>query len=225
MLVLLSRWPSRQSGEHTADRQSPESLAIIIAAYNEESRIRDKLENTLRLERTAHDLEIIVASDGSTDGTHDVVRQYAAQGVQLVVSPGRQGKEAAQSAAIETTKCEILVFTDVATTLDEQALVNVARNFEDPTIGAVSSTDKFIADDGEVVGEGFYVRYEMWLRQLESRVNTLVGSKWLVLCRQTQRMRGLGYQVPSDFGTAINCVRRGLRAISDPALIGIYRGH
>ena len=219
LIVFLprgARQPVPCSGE------SSDSICIIITAYNEESRIREKIENTLRLNDVNRDVEIIVASDGSSDNTHAIVREYAGQGVRLIVSPGRQGKEAAQLAAIEATDCGILIFTDVATVLGENALADIARNFEDPTVGAVSSTDRFVSESNEVVGEGHYVRYEMWLRQLESRANTLVGLSGSFFAARRIVCNEWDIKVPSDFGTAINCARAGLRAVSDPELIGIY---
>src|SRR5262245_47385399 len=93
------------------------SASFIITAYNEEERMRGKIENTLRLDYPRDRLEIIVASDSSTDGTDAIAKTYEGQGVVLVRSPARRGKEHAQRCAVEIASGEILVFSDVGTTL------------------------------------------------------------------------------------------------------------
>ncbi|HEX5514513.1 MAG TPA: glycosyltransferase, partial [Gammaproteobacteria bacterium] len=150
-------------------------LSMIIAAHNEAHRIRDKLENCLDLDYPAEQLEILVASDASSDGTDEIVTSYASRGVRLVRATERRGKEWAQLLAVQAAAGEILVFSDVATMLAPEALRRLAADFADPRVGAVSSEDRFVAPDGRIVGEGLYVRYEMWLRRLESGVGGVVG--------------------------------------------------
>lgn len=166
------------------------SVALIIAVYNEEKRIKKKLVNTLKLVYPAGKLQIIVASDGSTDATNDIVKSYEAQGVELLEIVNRGGKENAQKEAVLFAKGEIIVFSDVATILEPQGLVEIVSNFADPSIGCVSSEDRLIGQDGKVSGEGFYVRYEMWLRSLESQVNSIVGLSGSFFCCQKESLQG-----------------------------------
>jgi cellulose synthase/poly-beta-1,6-N-acetylglucosamine synthase-like glycosyltransferase len=91
------------------------SVSFIVTAYNEEGRIREKLENTLRQQYPADRFEVIVASDGSSDRTDTIVTAYAALGVRLVRATERRGKEAAQKLAVAAAAGEVLVFSDVAT--------------------------------------------------------------------------------------------------------------
>src|SRR5262245_22842289 len=151
------------------------SVTFIITAHNEEKRIADKLENTLKLAYPHSKLEILVASDCSTDRTDEIVKSYGDRGIQLVRASVRKGKEAAQSLAVAVAKGEILVFSDVATILPERAMSNIVKNFHDRTVGCVSSVDRFVDQHGRASGEGGYVKYEMYLRALETRVNSLVG--------------------------------------------------
>src|SRR3989304_2873281 len=88
---------------------------------------------------------------------------------------GRKGKESAQIEAVKCAKGKVIVFTDVATLLDTHALEQIVSNFADPSVGCVSSEDRLVARDGKPFGEGLYIRHEMWLRRLESRVHSLVG--------------------------------------------------
>src|SRR5947199_1568662 len=132
-------------------------VSFIVAARNEERRIRDKIENTLNQDYPVERLEIIVASDCSTDRTDEIVGVYSDR-VRLVRAPERKGKEAAQQLAIEAASGEILVFSDVATALAADGISSIVRNFADPTVGCVSSVDLFIEPDGTITGKGAYDR-------------------------------------------------------------------
>jgi cellulose synthase/poly-beta-1,6-N-acetylglucosamine synthase-like glycosyltransferase len=219
LLVPARRWPQPAA---VAPQQRPR-VAVIIASRNESAKIAQKLENTLELEAAVVDLEIIVASDASDDGMDDIVRSYSDRGVRLVRAGERKGKEHAQGLAIEATTADILVFTDTGTILPPEALTNLVRIFQDPFIGAVSSVDRFISPDGTLHGEGLYVRYEMWLRDREARFFSLVGLSGSFFAARRTVCVDWDTKVPSDFGTALNCARLGLRAVSDRSVVGYYR--
>lgn len=199
-------------------------VSIIITAYNEQERIGSKLENTLALDYPAARREIIVASDASSDATDDIVRRYIDQGhaITLVRAGERKGKEHAQRLAIARARGDILVFTDVSTVIPADALHPLVENFADARVGAVSSEDRFITADGHVVGEGAYVRYEMWLRALESRKGSLVGLSGSFFAARRTVCEPWDIDVPSDFNTALNCARKGYVAVSDPRVPGHY---
>ena len=143
-------------------------VSLIITACNEERRIKDKLDNTVALDYPRGKLQVLVASDGSTDGTNEIVRDYGDHGIDLLAFPERRGKENAQKDAVRHATGEIIVFSDVATRLDQHGISEIVSNFADSSVGCVSSVDRVIGRDGKPCGEGFYVRYEMWLRRLES---------------------------------------------------------
>lgn len=220
-LVLLAL-PKRQRGSMSGDVVVPR-VSIVITARNEETRIRQKLENTLAIDHPRDRLEVLVASDASTDATDDIVRSYAADNVRLVRAEERKGKEYAQSLAIRAATGDILVFSDVATDIPRQAVRQLLADFSDPRVGAVSSEDRFFTETGEMVGEGAYVRYEMWLRRLESSVNSLVGLSGSFFAARKEVCTDWNIHVPSDFNTALNSVRRGMIAVSDPLVEGHYK--
>jgi len=200
------------------------SVTFVITAYNEENRITEKLENTLKLSYPDALLEIIVASDCSSDRTDELVKSYESRGVMLVRAAERRGKEAAQKLAVQSAKGEILVFSDVATILPDNAIQNIVRNFYDPTVGCVSSEDRFVETDGKISGEGAYVRYEMCLRSLETRVNSLVGlSGSFFAARSSVCKAQWSEDLQSDFNTVLNSMRSGLRGVADPDSVGYYR--
>jgi cellulose synthase/poly-beta-1,6-N-acetylglucosamine synthase-like glycosyltransferase len=196
-------------------------MSLIITAHNESERIRAKLENSLSLAYPPGRLEILVASDASTDGTDAIVEGFP--DVKLVRVEERKGKEHAQKQAILRSTGDVLVFTDAGTILDKDALRLLARNFRDPRVGALSSTDVMVGDDGRPSGEGLYVRYEMLLRRLESEVRGLVGMSGSFFAARRPVCLPWAENLPSDFNTVLNCVRKGYVAVSDDQVIGYYR--
>jgi glycosyltransferase involved in cell wall biosynthesis len=205
-------------------RKSPvfPTVTLVVTAYNEEVRIREKLENTLALDYPRDKLQILVASDGSTDATNSTVQEYDGEGIELLQVKSRGGKENAQREAVAIARGEILVFTDVATRLDPQGLRQIVANFADPTIGCVSSVDRVLGKDGRPGGEGTYVRYEMWLRDLESRVCSLVGLSGSFFAARKDVCQDFSGGMQSDFRTLLNSMRMGLRGVSDADAVGYY---
>jgi len=220
VLAVVSLARTRQVKKADVDP----SVSFIVAAYNEEERIAEKLENTLNLIYPREKLEFLVASDCSSDKTDQIVESYRNRGVRLVRSPVRKGKEAAQKLAVDVSRGEILVFSDVATILPSDAVTNIVKNFGDPTVGCVSSVDRLIDQEGRGSGEGAYVRYEMFVRSLESRVNSLVGLSGSFFAARSGVCKGVwSDDLQSDFNTVLNSVRMGLRGVADPASIGYYK--
>ena len=197
-------------------------VTLIITAFNEERRIREKMANSLVLEYPREQLQILVASDGSTDATNAIVRSYAERGVELFEVVHRGGKENAQKEAVQYARGDVIVFSDVATMLQPRGLVEIVANFADPAVGCVSSEDRLIGQDGKPSGEGFYVRYEMWLRRLESEVHSLVGLSGSFFAARKEVCRDFSGDVQSDFRTLLSSMKLGLRGVCDPRAIGSY---
>lgn len=220
ILVGLSRRPRVAP---TAVSEAKPTVSVIITVHNEAHRIEQKLSNTLALDYPRERLEIVVASDASSDGTDDIARRFDSQGVRLVRADERKGKEYAQALAVRAARGELLVFSDVATQIPTDAIGRLVRRFDDPRVGAISSEDRFISPSGQVVGEGAYVRYEMWLRRLESSVHSLVGLSGSFFAARRSVCQDWNISVPSDFNTALNAVRAGYVAVSAPEVVGVYQ--
>lgn len=198
-------------------------VSIIIAAHNEEKNVYDKIINCLNVDYPADKLQIIVVSDGSTDKTNEIVQSFLDRGVQLIVSPERRGKEFAQKIALHESRGEIVVFSDVATRIEPRGIHEIVANFADPSVGCVSSYDRLLSQDGSPCGEGAYVRYEMWIRKLESNINTLVGLSGSFFASRKEYCPDLTSDIDSDFVTVLNTVRHGKRAILDSEAVGLYK--
>lgn len=217
-LVLLAL-PRRPSGIRIEAYAPP--VSIVIACRNEERRLRQKIINTLAVQY--ENTEILVASDASDDESDAITAEFAYAGVKLVRSPERRGKEHAQGLAVEAASGEIIVFTDAGTDLQPDSIGRLVASFADPSVGAVSSEDKFVSADGKIAGEGAYVRYEMWLRRLESRRAGLVGLSGSFFAVRRDVLTDWDSTIPSDFACALMTVQAGRRAIVNSEVHGIYR--
>lgn len=218
-LRILPRRP--KAGKALGVESSVQRVTLIVTAHNEAHRIREKIENCLALNYP--DLEMIVASDASSDDTDAIVKEYSGRGVKLARAEERKGKEHAQWQAIKQATGEVLIFSDVATSIPEDAIGSMVRYFEDPSIGAVSSEDRFVSKDGSIVGEGAYVRYEMWLRRLESDRAGLVGLSGSFFAARRSVCNEWDIYSPSDFNTALNCAQQGLVAVTASDVLGFYQ--
>lgn len=205
LLARLSPRPVRRG-------DAAPSLAVVIAVHNGARLLAHKLESTLALSYP-RPFDVIVASDGSTDGTDDIARAMASRGVRLVRNEQRQGKEAAQAAGIRAADAEVLVFTDLSAELSPDALRAIVRPFADPSVGCVSSEDRV----DHAGGEGTYVRLEMALRRWESEATTLVGLSGSFFAARRELCEPWPSDLASDFRSALEAARRGLRAVSEPA--------
>jgi glycosyltransferase involved in cell wall biosynthesis len=221
--LVLNTLPKRAQAQPSTPESWP-NISLIITAHNEQARIIKKLDNTLAIDYPREQLEVIIASDCSTDDTDAIVESYTDRGITLVRADQHLGKEYAQLCAIKHSSGDILVFSDTATDIPADAIQKMVSYFSDARVGAVSSEDRFISEGGKVVGESAYVRYEMWLRALESRYAGLVGlSGSFFAARREICTRDWDTQAPSDFNTALQSAQAGFAAISCPDVLGYYK--
>src|SRR5713226_136638 len=153
-------------------------LSILIAAYNEETGIQKKLEQTLQLDYPAGLLEIIVLSDGSTDKTDSIVESFPDPRVRLLRVTGRMGKTNAQNEGVNTAQGEVLIFSDATTVYHPQALRYLAANYADPHVGAVSGRYQYFDPAGNSptgLGTMAFWNYENLIKTFQSRIRTITG--------------------------------------------------
>ena len=222
VLLILNKKLVKKTFHGAETVVEPLSYSVIVTAFNEEYRIERKLHNLLDLEFDTPRLELIIASDCSDDRTDAIVSSFADRGIRLVRAAERLGKENAQLTAIKAAKGDILVFSDVATVMEANAIQKLDGHFQNAAIGALSSEDRFISTDGNLAGEGAYVKYEMWLRQQESRLGGLIGLSGSFFAARKEVCAEWDIHSPSDFNTALNCARAGLQSISAPDVLGFY---
>jgi len=197
------------------------TVSIIITAYNEELVLAAKLENTLALGYPHELIEIIVASDCSTDRTDDIVRKYSRQGVKLVRQPERLGKTAAQNAAVAQAAGEIILFSDATSLYKTDVVRALIPNFADPTVGCVAGRLIYVDPSESRVGRGArsYWSYETFLKKHESRACSLIGASGCLYAVRRSAYVPLYHEACSDFIIATKMVEQGLRAVYEPNAI------
>jgi cellulose synthase/poly-beta-1,6-N-acetylglucosamine synthase-like glycosyltransferase len=218
--ILLAVFPFRTKQPVSKDLSFKTTVTAIVAVYNGAAFVRAKLDTILALDYPRELLQIIVVSDGSTDATDSLVREYADRGVQLISAPHR-GKAAAINLAIEHATGETLFFTDVRQPLDPMALRHLVANFADPSVGAVTGEMRLLRpEDGEQADMDLYWRYEVWARKQHSRIDSVFNATGCIYAIR----RKLAAPIPPDSLTddAVLPMRgffQGYRVILDPEAI------
>lgn len=226
LLKLLSAVRRRPLSQGTPDGGWPR-ISITVPVYNEEAQVRALIESLLRLDYPAERRQILIVSDASSDGTDDVVREYADHGVELLRMPVRGGKTAAENAASRILTGDIVVNTDATIRIHEGALKPLIARFADPTVGVASGRDVSVAraEEQANVGESGYVGYEMWVRKLETEVDGIVGaSGCFYAIRSELHHIALPDALSRDFASALVAREHGYRAVSvDEAICYVPR--
>jgi len=187
----------------------PPSVSLVVAAYDEEGVIEEKVRNALALDYPRDRLELIVASDGSDDRTAELAR---AAGADRVIDLPRVGKAAAQDAAVENARGEIVAFSDANSLWAPDALRRLVAPLGDPSVGYVCGQVRFISDAGAANQEGTYWRYEMAVRSLESRLGGITaGNGAIYALRRFHYKPGDPYT--GDLSLPFRMARRGLRSV------------
>jgi biofilm PGA synthesis N-glycosyltransferase PgaC len=196
--LLLALW-ARFRFRPVQRNFTPLSVTVLLPVRNGERWLRGKLESLLALEYPSELLQIVVISDGSTDGTEAIASTYAsAEKIELLrISSG--GKAVALNAGIERARGEILFFTDVRQALAPDSLRNLVGCFADPSVGAASG--ELVIRDGETLEElsvGLYWKYEKWLRKRESRIDSVMGATGCIYAMRRE------LAVPLPAGTLVD---------------------
>ncbi len=212
---------ARLTSSTVARAEIEPTVSFIITAFNEERDIRKKLENTFALGYPSDKLEIIVASDASTDGTETIVREFAGRGVKLVRQTQRRGKTAAQNLAVEHAAGEILVFSDATSKYERNAVRELTANFADRSVGCVAGKLVYSDPAGTIVGSGArsYWSYESMLKESESRACSLIGVSGCIYAVRRANYVPMYPEACSDFLIATLIYKQGLRTVYVPGAV------
>ena len=222
MLLIVSRLRPRRID--TLEGAPWPAVTITVPVYNAAARIRSTLERLLELDYPRDRLQVVVISDASTDGTDDVVSEFAGRGVELLRLPRRIGKTAAENAALAVARGEIIVNVDATILVPADSLKPLVRVFDDPTIGVASGRDISVGDTGRsgTGAESSYTGYEMWIRDLETQVGSIVGASGCFYgIRRSIHARPLPIGLSWDFASPLVAQKQGYRSVSVPAAVCI----
>lgn len=197
------------------------SVTVLITAFNEEAAIREKIENTLSIEYPTDKLEILVASDGSTDRTDDIVREFAGRGIKLFRQEGRVGKTTTQNNAVQRAGGEIILFSDATTLYSSDVFQKLLPNFADPSVGCVAGRLIYVDRGSSAVGKGArsYWSYETYLKIAEARACSLIGASGCLYAVRRDAYEPLYAEACSDFLVCTSLFRKGLRSVFEPEAV------
>lgn len=197
------------------------SVSVIIAAHNEEANLPAKLENLKRIEYPGGTIEFLVSSDGSTDGTVEILRDAGDWVIPVILRESR-GKATALNRAVAAARGEILVFFDTRQTVDPNVLAELCSCFADPAVGAVSGELLLVDADGRPAGDalGLYWRIEKLVRRLESATGSVVGVTGAIYALRRELYKELPEgTILDDVLVPMNAARAGKRIIFQPTAI------
>jgi glycosyltransferase involved in cell wall biosynthesis len=197
-----------EAAPEPADSELP-SVSVIVAAYAEQDVIADRIGNLRALDYPRERLELIVACDGSPDGTADRAREA---GADVVLELTRGGKVRAQDAGVEQARNQIVAFSDANVSWAADALRELVRPFSEPAVGYVCGDVRFVNESGDNQ-EGLYWRYEMAVRALESRLRSVTGGNGAIYATRRESYVVVDPVMGHDLSFPFNMVKRGWRAV------------
>jgi cellulose synthase/poly-beta-1,6-N-acetylglucosamine synthase-like glycosyltransferase len=217
----LVRWLASRFGKVIARGTALPTITVIVTVYNEEKSIVAKLSNLANLNYPPSLLDVLVASDGSSDGTEKLARGYDQERVSVLRVEGRQGKTACQNAAAAVATGDVLIFTDATTELDAEAARRLVENFTDPTVGCVAGRLVYVTRGENATGRGgeAYWDYEVRLRAAESAFGSLIGVSGCLYAVRRSAYRPIDPSLISDFVIAMSMREQGLRTVLAPEAI------
>lgn len=222
LLAVLGRLRAR-AARPGVDHIPLPSVCLVISAHNEDAVIREKIENSLALDYEGG-LAIVVASDGSTDRTHDIAREYRDHGVELFQGPIRRGKSAVLNEVVCARTEDVVVFTDANALFAPDAVTQLAGRFRDPAIGCVVGELKYVRDGSTVAqGENLYWRYESLVKVLESRLESVLVANGSIFAVRRTLVRELFQDVANDFQIPFDVANQGQGVVYEPAAVAIER--
>ncbi|MBT3053851.1 MAG: glycosyltransferase family 2 protein [Candidatus Thiodiazotropha sp. (ex Codakia orbicularis)] len=218
LLIVVGKYRNNEILINDQEYELP-SVTLLLPVHNESNVIEAKLSNIESLEYPDNSLKVILVSDGSTDNTVEIIKNYETDlNLKVIVIENQQGKANALNQGLNEVNSSIVVFTDASIMLDKQSIHKIVEPFSDNNVGCVSGEDHIPANQG---GEGLYGKYELFLRNKESKIDSIVGASGSFYAQRTQLIKPFEEGLAPDFLSVLNTVNAGYRAITQPRAIGI----
>lgn len=223
VLFILGLFKRRRMSPPEKLEEYP-SVALIISVYNEEKIIKEKIENSLKLDYPKDKLRIVIASDGSIDGTEKIVRAYESGNVVLKSFDKREGKSATLNGAILGLEESIVVFSDANAFYKEDTLKKLVRNFVDEEVGCAVGRLVYLSNHSYVGrGESLYWRYESLLNRLESRMRSVLVGTGTIFAIRREIFRPVMKDVANDFQLPAEVAAQGFGVVYESEAIAYER--
>ena len=229
LMVLLKRDESQvitalepKGVEHKHEDRWP-TMTVLLTVHNEETIICRRIENILQCDYPAGCLTVLIASDGSTDSTNEIVRSFSDRGVRLLESPGL-GKTGTQNAAIRSIESDLIAFTDADILFDADWCKQIARRFQNPQVGAVDGRAFYEAPTSDALqaSQGFYWNYELKLRLLESHLGILAVVAGACFAIRRNLFVTMDPAIGEDCIVPLDIVTQGFRVVHEPLEISRF---
>ena len=217
LIVRIKRLFTRKRPPQFTGDDLPEAT-LLIAAYNEADIMDEKIKNTFELDYPKGKLQLLFITDGSDDGTPDIIKKYPE--IKLMHQNERKGKIAAVTRAMKEVKTPVVIYTDANTFLNKEALIKIARHYADPRVGAVAGEKRIktgAAASASGAGEGIYWKYESTLKKWDSELYSIVGAAGELFSIRTDLFEPVPADtIIEDFYLTLSIARKGYRVSYEP---------
>jgi cellulose synthase/poly-beta-1,6-N-acetylglucosamine synthase-like glycosyltransferase len=219
LLAILARVTRRSSGDvepREVDDASLPRVAMVVAAFNEAKVLEAKLRNTWEIDYPGDRFEVVIGSDGSEDGTHEILARCDDPRLRALPFQVRRGKISVLNDLLKEVDADIVVMSDANTMFAPDAIRKLVRHFQDPAVGCVSG-ELTIEHNGGVSGEGLYWKYECWIKRNESRLGFLMGCNGGIFALRRHLYRPLpASTIVEDFVLTMRVLEQGFVVRFEP---------
>lgn len=216
ILAMLKRLS--KVGFHQPDPAFQPEVSLVIPCYNEGYYLAEKVKNCLELNYPKHKLDIVFITDGSRDNSTEILGSI--KGIRVLHEPERRGKAAAENRAMQHVKSPFVIFCDANTMLNKDAVKNIVQHFADEKVGAVSGEKRVITTDknsASSAGEGFYWKYESWLKKQDSVLHTAAGGAGELIAFRSACFEPLEEDtILDDFVASMRIAIKGFKVVYEP---------
>ena len=207
LLFVLARGAKGDKTHHEKENTGERSVAILCAMYNEEKVVREKINNFFKL--NYRNIKLYVGSDGSSDSTNSILREYAGKDRIMTYEFPRRGKVHVINDLVSYAKEDIIIFTDANSMFETNTVKNLVRHFDSPDIGAVCGRLCLVSQDNET-GEGFYWKYETMIKKMEDRLDCVIGANGAVYAVRRELLKPLPADtINDDFTNSMRVIEQG----------------
>lgn len=219
LLAVLARRQDAKRQTASSGTYTPR-VAMVIAAYNEATVLGDKLTNTWAIDYPADKFQIVIGSDGSSDGTAEILQKCGDARLKAHIFTERRGKISVLNDLVSRSDADILVMSDANTMFTPDAVRKLVRHFEDERVGCVSG-ELGLEQQGGVSGEGLYWKYECWIKRNESRLGFLIGCNGGIFALPRRLYESLPPSIiVEDFVLSMRILEKGYRVLFEPEARG-----
>lgn len=210
----------RRTPEPSGDEPEWPDMTVLLTVHNEEAVVAARVDNILACDYPADRVNVLVASDGSTDRTNEIVQGYQDERVRLFESPG-VGKTGTQNEALKRVNSDVVVFTDADIVFDSEFLKRVAIRFRNPSVGAVDGRLQYTRESADTTNtnQGRYWNYEMKLRLLESQLGWLAVVAGACFAVRRELLQHMDPSIGEDCIVPLDVVQQGYLVVHEPAAL------